>query len=113
MNKYQFTFIESFKRDYKELQKSNFNLDKDFKNFIGEFEPQKGDTVVGTKGAKKIRMKGKNRGKSGAYRIYYYFILDDKVFLIRMFEKSDMEDLSFKELLEISKIVNTIKDSYK
>ncbi len=70
MIKYQFTFIDSFKKDYKELKKKNHNLDKDFEDFINDFNPLKGDIVIGTKGAKKIRMSGKNRGKSGAYRIY-------------------------------------------
>ncbi|NWF66648.1 MAG: hypothetical protein HXX81_04175 [Campylobacterales bacterium] len=113
MSKYQFTFIDSFKKEYKELKKRNIDLDNDFENFINEFDHLKGDVVIGTKGAKKIRMRGKNRGKSGAYRIYYYFVLDDKVFLLRMFKKSDIEDVSFKELFEISKIVNSIKESYK
>jgi len=39
MPKYQFTFLDKFKKDYKHLKKKNVNLDNDFSQFLKSFNP--------------------------------------------------------------------------
>ena len=41
----------------------------------------------------KIRIKNsdKNKGKRGGYRIYYYLKIDEKVFLLTIYDKSEIE----------------------
>jgi len=109
MLKYQFTFLDKFKKDYKSAKKKNIALDDDFKNFVEEFDHLKGDTVSSTNGAKKIRFAKANEGKSGGYSVYYFFQVENKVYFLRLFAKSKQEELSFKEKVEIAQIIKAIK----
>ena len=111
MTKYEFAFLDKFKRDYKEAKKKNEKLDDEFADFINSFEHTKGDVVAGTNGAQKIRMAGFGKGKSGGYRIYYYFCFETKVYLLRLYPKSNTEELSLKEKIEIFEIIKTIKSN--
>jgi hypothetical protein len=40
-------------------------------------DPQAGDLISGTGGARKIRIAGKGKGKSGGYRIITYYAAED------------------------------------
>lgn len=60
--------------------------------------PQAGDMIVGTGGARKVRFGRHGRGKSGGYRVVFYFGGDDvPVFLLAVFTKGDRVDLSQAE----------------
>jgi len=41
----------------------------------------------------KVRLKNsdKNKGKSTGYRVYYYLKIDEKVFLLTIYDKSEIE----------------------
>jgi hypothetical protein len=110
MTKYSFTYLEKFGKDYKEAKKKNPKLDEEFESFIVEFNHTLGDAVKGTGGAQKIRMSRADKGKSGGYRVYYYFTINDKIYLLRFYPKSDKEELSIKEKIEIFEIVKAIKE---
>jgi mRNA-degrading endonuclease RelE of RelBE toxin-antitoxin system len=109
MLNYSFAFLSKFKKDYKEAKKKNHQLDEEFSKFIEDFNHLKGDVVVGTSGARKIRMAGAQKGKCGGYRIYYYFEFESKIYLLRFFAKNIQEDLSIKEKIEITEIIQAIK----
>ena len=109
MPNYRFTFFDKFKKDYKEAKKKNPELDSDFKDFLDGFDHLAGDIVPSTAGARKIRFQKGNQGKSGGYRVYYYFAFEDRVYLLRMFSKNKKSDLSIKEKLEIAEIIEMIK----
>jgi hypothetical protein len=48
-------------------------------------EPQKGERMEGTGGARKIRFAGRGKGKSGGYRAISYFAGEDvPVFLLAL-----------------------------
>lgn len=50
--------------------------------------PDKGDLMVGTGGARKVRMVRKGSGKSGGYRVMYLDLSHDGVtYLIYLFDK--------------------------
>jgi len=107
---YRFIPIRLFLRDYKNIAKHNPDLSSDFDNFIAAFDHTKGNIIVGTNGARKIRMAKRGKGKSGSYRVYYYFMFESDVYLLRMFEKSEKSDLSQDEKRQLFEIIKTIKE---
>ena len=57
--------------------------------------PEKGKLVKGTGGARKIRMRLQNRGKSGGARaIYYYVDFRGEVWFLQAYAKSEKSTLS-------------------
>lgn len=113
MLNYAFTFLDKFKKDYKDAKKKNPALDTDFEEFLKAFDPARGDTVSGTSGAQKIRMPRANKGKSSGYRVYYFFTLGEKIYLLRLFAKSEQEELSIKEKIQLAEIIKAIQANGK
>jgi hypothetical protein len=61
-------------------------------------DPQIGDLMAGTGGARKFRLPGRGKGKRGGYRVITYFAgADIPVFLISVFAKGDRDNLSKAE----------------
>lgn len=74
--------------------------------------PDCGDVIVGTGGVRKVRIAQKGKGKSGSYRVVYYFCNDTiPVFLITCFGKSDKSNISKSEKNTIKKLVQLL-DQY-
>src|SRR6266480_901908 len=64
--------------------------------------PDAGDEIKGTGGARKIRFAGKGKGKSGGYRVISFYGGDDiPVFLLNVFAKNEKTDLSQAERNEL------------
>jgi hypothetical protein len=58
-------------------------------------DPEVGDIMQGTGGVRKARLAGRGKGKSGGYRIIYYFGGGDiPVFLITVFGKGEKANLT-------------------
>ncbi len=58
-------------------------------------DPQAGDEIQGTGGARKIRFAGKGKGKRGGYRVITFFSgTDIPVFLLNVFAKNERVDLT-------------------
>jgi hypothetical protein len=63
-----------------------------------------GSETPGTGGARKVRVAGRGRGKSGGYRVItFYSGRDVPVFLLNVFSKGDRVDLSQAERNELRK----------
>ena len=61
-------------------------------------EPQKGDLIPGTGGARKRRFAGRGKGKSGGYRTVSYYAADDvPVLLLALIDKGERADLPKSE----------------
>lgn len=57
--------------------------------------PEVGDVMQGTGGVRKVRLAGKGKGKSGGYRIIYYFGGGDiPVYLLTVFSKGEKANLT-------------------
>ena len=57
--------------------------------------PAVGDLIPGTGGLRKLRWAGKGKGKSGGYRvIYYYFNEAIPVYLLAIYAKNQQVDLT-------------------
>ncbi len=76
--------------------------------------PEAGDVMVGTGGARKLRHAKDGAGKSGGYRTIHYFGGDDiPVFLLAIYGKSEKANLSMAERNELAKILSKLADVYR
>ncbi|MEP7702766.1 type II toxin-antitoxin system RelE/ParE family toxin [Paraglaciecola sp. 25GB23A] len=73
-------------------------------------EPDKGDVIQDTGGLRKVRVAAKGKGKHGGARvIYYYFDQYHRFYLLTIYAKNEMSDLSsaqkkqLKDFLEVWK----------
>lgn len=77
-------------------------------------DPQSGDVIVGTGGARKVRIAGKGKGKSGGYRIITFYAADDvPVFLLALVSKGQRADLSQSDRNELRAFLAGIADDYR
>lgn len=77
-------------------------------------DPQGGDLVVGTGGARKMRHTGRGHGKSGGYRTIHYFGGGDvPLFLLSLIDKGQRADLSQAERNELATILASIAAAYR
>jgi hypothetical protein len=61
-------------------------------------DPTVGDVIPGTGGARKLRVAGRGKGKSGGYRIISYFAAEDvPVLLLVLIDKRERTDLTQSE----------------
>jgi hypothetical protein len=59
--------------------------------------PEFGDVVPGTGGFRKLRWRDKRRGKGrrgGLRIIYYYFLTDQQIWLMTLYDKNEAADLT-------------------
>lgn len=83
------------------------------KRFLSE-NPQAGDLMEGTGGARKVRFAGRGKGKSGGYRIITYFGGNDiPVFLLAALSKGERENLSRLERNELKKELEGLAEDYR
>ncbi|PWU17929.1 MAG: hypothetical protein C5B49_08030 [Bdellovibrio sp.] len=103
-------FIElpPFRRYLDDLQEGD-DLLKEIQEALLE-DPELGDVIPGTGGLRKMRHKGKGKGKSGGYRITYLHRPDvEKVYLIVLYAKNEQENLSEGEKRVLKHLVETLK----
>jgi hypothetical protein len=75
--------------------------------------PQAGDVIEGTGGARKVRFAGKGKGKSGGYRVITFFSgADIPVFLLNIFAKNEKTDLAPKERRVLKSVLANIVRTY-
>ena len=67
--------------------------------------PAKGDIIPNGSGLRKIRWKAKGKGKSGGYRIIYYFAsAQGYIYFLDIYAKNEKEDLTRQQLKELSEL---------
>jgi hypothetical protein len=76
--------------------------------------PDAGDEIKGTGGARKIRFAGKGKGKSGGYRVIsFYSGADIPVFLLNVFAKNEKTDLTKAERNEFKTTLAALAETYR
>lgn len=103
---YEIIAIPNFKREIKKLAKKFPSLKNDFAQLLGSLqeEPTQG-TPLGNN-CYKIRMAiaSKGKGKSGGSRVITHLkVSRTAVYLLSIYDKSDQENISDKELKELLK----------
>lgn len=77
-------------------------------------DPAAGVIIQGAGGARKLRLAGRGKGKSGGYRVVTYFGGDDiPVFLLAVFSKGDKINLSKAERNELKKELAGLARDYR
>ena len=76
--------------------------------------PNAGDVIEGTGGARKLRFAGKAKGKSGGYRVITFYAGPEiPVFLMNVFAKNEKTDLTPKERQVLKAILTNLVDVYR
>jgi hypothetical protein len=76
--------------------------------------PMAGDVMPGTGGARKVRVAGRGKGKSGGYRLIAYYGAEDvPVFLLVLFSKGERENLSKDERNALKTELSTVVANYR
>jgi len=76
-------------------------------------DPDAGNEIRGTGGARKVRVAGRGRGKSGGYRVItFYSGPDVPVFLLSVYSKGEKANLSKAERNELRGILGAIVGQY-
>jgi mRNA-degrading endonuclease RelE of RelBE toxin-antitoxin system len=105
---YNVKSIAVFEKQAKRLIKKYASLRKELLELVQELKenPEQG-TAIG-KGCFKIRISiaSKGKGKSGGARVITNFVVTDAtVYLLSIYDKSEKENLSDKELSELLKFI--------
>src|SRR5262245_57970152 len=75
--------------------------------------PDAGDVIEGTGGARKVRFAGRGKGKSGGYGVItFYSGPYIPVFLLNVFAKNEKVDLTAKERNTLKTILSEIVRTY-
>ena len=103
---------ESYLRDAKATGVSD-NERLGIVDFIAT-NPDAGNEIRGTGGARKVRFAGKGKGKSGGYRVITFYSGEDvPVFLLNVFAKNEKTDLSQAERNELKAVLAALADAYR
>jgi mRNA-degrading endonuclease RelE of RelBE toxin-antitoxin system len=91
-----FEVAPEFEKSLKRLSKKYSSLKADYLVFLSELEknPTMGDEIFPNCRKARIAIKSKGKGKSGGGRIIFYFeIVEDKIILLFIYDKSEMENV--------------------
>jgi len=93
-----------FRRDIKKLSKKYASLKAEFSNLLNRLavDPKQG-TLIGNECYKiRLAIASKGKGKSGGARIITNIVISDGVvYLLTIYDKSEKENISDKELNEL------------
>ena len=104
-----FDTTELFDKQAKKLAKRYNQLKNDIESLILNFETIHQQSITIKKNLYKVRLKNsnKNKGKRAGYRVYYYLKLEESVYLLTIYDKSEVEMID--ESL-FSDIINTLEE---
>lgn len=104
--------LKSFERAAKEAGLSDEEV-SDLVIFIAK-NPTSGDVMEGTGGCRKVRVRGRNTGKSGGYRTITFFTGNElPVFLITMFEKGEKVTLTKAQRNALAALTKELVAEYR
>ena len=104
----EFVYTAPFQRSWKAM-----GLDDNDQKLLEEAllkNPQAGDVIEGTGGARKMRIQLEGRGKSGGGRIIYVDVFEkEKLYLLIAYPKNVQDNLTPEQKKMIQKLIETIK----
>lgn len=74
-----------------------------------EMDPELGELIQGSGGARKVRMGGSGRGKRGGARVIYYFRVKKEIWFLDIYAKNEKSDLTRQEIKSIASFVMELK----
>ena len=103
---YSVLAVPKFKKELKKLIKKYPSLKDEFASLINNLEknPEQGKSLGMNCYKIRLAIKSKGKGKSGGSRVITNILIEDRiVYLLSIYDKSDKENLTNKELLELLK----------
>jgi hypothetical protein len=73
-------------------------------------DPERGEIIPHTAGARKVRVPLAGRGKRGGGRVVYYYQVADVIHLLLIYPKNERENLTPDQAKWVRGIVGLIKD---
>ena len=101
---YKIIVTPKFSKQIKQLKKKYKKIRNDFARCIEILEKNPFTGICLGKGLYKLRLKSsdKVRGKSGGFRVIYYVVTqDEKLYLLTIYSKSEVETIGINKILEI------------
>jgi mRNA-degrading endonuclease RelE of RelBE toxin-antitoxin system len=98
-----------FKRQAKKLLKKYNSLTAELQTFEQSLinDPVQGQSIGQNAYKVRVAVKSKGKGKSGGLRVITYLITDEEeIYLLTIYDKSEMESVDNKTLKEIIKEIN-------
>ena len=103
---YKVKSIPQFEKELKQLAKKYFSLKGEYLQLVQSLKEQPIQGIPFGNNCFKIRLSiaSKGKGKSGGARIItYVYLVQNSVYLLTIFDKSEEENISDKELAELLK----------
>lgn len=101
MAKFNVVEEELFSKAHKKLSKKYNNIDKDLDNFLNsiEYKSDLGIEIKANVFKARITNSDKNKGKSSGYRLISYLaIIDNKLHLLYIYDKSTLVNVTEQEI---------------
>lgn len=101
---YSLNATKKFKKELKYLAKKYVSLKDEYAQLLDNLEDNPEQGIPLGRNCYKIRLaiKSKNKGKSGGARIItFVYVENEELYLLSIFDKSDKESISDKELEEL------------
>lgn len=105
---YNIIAVPTFRKELKKLAKKYHSLKTDLVALLESLEENPVQGISLGRNCYKIRLaiSSKDKGKSGGARVITNFVIaEETVYLLSIYDKSDKENLSDKELNELLKFV--------
>ena len=104
----EFVYTEPFRKCWKAMGLSEDDLKK-LEEILLE-NPQLGDIIEGTGGARKMRIQIENRGKSGGGRVICVDVFEkEKLYFLLAYPKNVQDNLTPDQKKQVRKLVEAIK----
>ena len=104
----EFVYTEPFRKCWKAMGLSEGDLKK-LEEILLE-NPQLGDVIEGTGGARKMRIQIENRGKSGGGRVIHVDVFEkEKLYFLLAYPKNVQDNLTPDQKKQVRKLVEAIK----
>lgn len=104
----EFIYTQPFRKSWAAMGLNNEDL-KALENILLE-NPQTGDVIQGTGGARKIRFQLYGQGKRGGARVIYIDIFEkERLYLLFAYPKNVQTDLTDEQKKAIKNIIELIK----
>ena len=100
-----FETIHLFDKQVKKLGKKYKNIKKDLALFMSDFDSIDQKAILIYENLYKVRLlnSNKNKGKSSGYRIYYYVKHKENIYLLTIYDKSEITMIDEALLIKIIK----------
>jgi mRNA-degrading endonuclease RelE of RelBE toxin-antitoxin system len=100
---YRIIATSDFAKELKRLARKYISLQNDFKSFLESLEknPLQGRPLGNNCYKVRLSISSKGKGKSGGARVItYVFVKNETIYLISIYDKSEKENISSKEINE-------------